>query len=198
MLKQYRQERDRSGAVTLGVLALTVIGIAIILILGRPKHTKVALSTPRPTGTPEPTATPSPVTVHVSGAVARPNQTYTLPPNSRVEAAIAAAGGALPDADLSRVNLADILRDGAQIHVPSSSQPGSAPLATPIGGIKINVNTATAAELDTLPGIGPTLAQRIVDYRTRQGAFTSADDLDNVSGIGMSLIDQLRDFVRFD
>ncbi|MBK8135869.1 MAG: ComEA family DNA-binding protein [Chloroflexi bacterium] len=196
MRRQHRLERDRSGVMTLGVLALTVIGIAIILILGRPRQTKVAVTSPRPTGTPEPTATPSPVTVHVSGAVARPNQTYTLPPNSRVEAAIAAAGGALPGADLSRVNLADLLRDGAQIHVPSGQV--TAPPATPIGGVKINVNIATAAELDTLPGIGPALAQRIVDYRTRQGAFVSVDDLDKVSGIGPTLIEQLRDFVRFN
>lgn len=187
--------RDRSGIAMVVILAITLIGVAIILILGRPRHQPIEVSEARPTRTPEPTGTPAPMTVYVTGAVVNPNRSYTVPPGSRVQAAIDAAGGVLPTADLTRVNLADLLRDGAQVHVPVVSTAGG-PLATPVGGQILNINTATAAELDTLPGIGPVLAQRIVTYRSEYGAFQSVDALTHVSGIGPALLEQLRPLIR--
>ncbi|GIK28016.1 MAG: ComEA family DNA-binding protein [Chloroflexi bacterium] len=189
--------RDRSGITMVVVLAITVIGVAIILILGRPRHQRVEVSAARPTRTPEPTGEPLPLTVYVTGAVVNPNRSYTVPPGSRVQAAIDVAGGVLATADLTRINLADLLRDGAQVHVPTVSAAGGA-LATPVGGEILNVNTATAAELDTLPGIGPVLAQRIVTYRGEYGAFQSVEALANVSGIGPALLDQIRPLIRTD
>lgn len=190
------QNRAASVA-TIAVLVLAVVGVLVFLFLGRPKPVKVALTTPRPPRTPEPTATAAPMSVYVTGAVVNPNQTYTLPAGSRVDAAIAAAGGALPSADLTRVNLADVLRDGAQVYVPAIAQP-VIETATPVGGERINVNTATVDELDALPGIGPSLAQRIIDDRAANGPFTAASDLERVSGIGPVLIDSIRELIRFE
>jgi competence protein ComEA len=190
-------DRDRAMGITIGLMAVTAVAVVVILILGRPRPVKVSVIPPTPTSPPLPTSTPSPLTVYVTGAVVHPNTTHTLPHNSRVESAIIAAGGALENADLSRVNLTDILRDGAQIHVPELEATESAPPPTPIGGAKVNVNTANAEQLDSLPGIGPALAQRIIDYRTQNGPFASLDDLDNVDGIGPALLDALRDLVLF-
>lgn len=191
------RDRDRAAGITIGLIAVTALAVIVILILGRPRPVKVSVIPPRPTSPPLPTSTPSPVTVYVTGAVVHPNTSHTLAHNSRVESAIIAAGGALPNADLSRVNLTDILRDGAQVHVPELEAVEPAPQPTPIGGAKVNVNTATAEQLDSLPGIGPALAQRIIDYRTQNGPFASLDDLDNVDGIGPALLDGLRDLVLF-
>ena len=190
-------DRDRATGITIGLMLVTAIAVVVILILGRPRPVKVSVIPPRPTTPPLPTETPSPITVYVTGAVVHPNTSHTLPHNSRVESAIIAAGGALENADLSRVNVTDILRDGAQIHVPELEAAEEPPLPTPVGGAKVNVNTANVEQLDSLPGIGPALAQRIIDYRTQNGPFASLDDLDNVDGIGPSLLDALRDLVLF-
>ncbi len=140
--------------------------------------------------------TPLPLRVHVSGAVAAPG-VYDLPPGSIVEDAIAAAGGATAAADLSSLNLARVLRDGDQVTV-AETRPTAAAGEAGAGeaaGQLLNLNTATVAQLETLPGIGPALAQRIVDYRTANGPFASLDDLLNVSGIGPAKVDAIRDLV---
>lgn len=197
-MARYDGRGNANPLITLGIFAATAVAIVVILIAGRPKQTKIALTTPRPTHTPVPPATPAPLTVYVTGAVHQAEQHYTLPPESRVSDAVAAAGGALDTADLSRVNMADILRDGIQIDIPYKEAQANAPLPTPIGGVKVSINSANAEELDALPGIGPVLAQRIVDYRTANGLFASLDALAEVSGIGASLLDELRDLIRFD
>jgi competence protein ComEA len=126
----------------------------------------------------------------------------TLPAGSRVADAIAAAGGLLPEADAASVNLAALVPDGAQIAVgvPGAGVgPGGtgavAAGGAPAAGSRVDLNAATAAELDALPGIGPVLAQRIVDHRTRNGPFRSVDQLDDVPGIGPAIAAELAELV---
>jgi competence protein ComEA len=125
------------------------------------------------------------VVVDVVGRVRRPGL-VRLPAGSRVDDAVRAAGGAVPGTDLSGVNLARVLVDGEQIAVgitPRAPPPGASGSSAAGAGL-INLNTATAEQLDSLPGIGPVLAQRILDWRTEHGRFVSADQLRQVSGIG--------------
>jgi competence protein ComEA len=178
------------------VVALALVAGAILLLATRPQPVQIVINPPVPTSTPGPTATPAPIRVYVSGAVVNPNQTITLPPNSRVEDAIDAAGGTTDAADLEKVNMAGILHDGDQVDVPA--QGSQTALATPSGGVIVHINSATAAELDALPGVGPALAQRIVDYRESNGPFTKLEDLDAVSGIGPALLEQIKDLIAFD
>ncbi|MDT0214693.1 ComEA family DNA-binding protein [Rothia sp. ARF10] len=148
--------------------------------------------------------------VHVVGQVRRPG-VYRMPTGARVGEAVAAAGGATPTADLAAVNLARVLVDGEQVHVPRPGE--SVPAAGAAGGGngsssggagsgdgsgapggpggKVSLNSADLAALDTLPGVGPVLAQRILDWRTEHGRFTSVEELGEVSGIGEKLLAQL-------
>ena len=135
------------------------------------------------------------VVVYVSGAVASPG-VLTLPATSRVIDALTAAGGATPDADLESINLARILVDGEQIRVgvvgesppPASSAAGS----TAGTSTCVRLATATEDELQTLPGIGPALATRIISYRATHPRLSSVEELDDVPGIGPSLIEKIR------
>jgi competence protein ComEA len=143
-------------------------------------------------------AAPTVVVVDVAGAVRRPGL-YRLAQGARVADAIRRAGGATRRADLSLVNLAQLVADGEQVLIPRR---GAAPAATgATGGAAapstgpIHLNSATLEELDTLPGVGPVTAQKIVDYRTKHGAFSSVDELDAIPGIGPARLDQLRDLV---
>ena len=135
------------------------------------------------------------VVVYVSGAVASPG-VLTLPANSRVIDAITAAGGATPEADLESINLARILVDGEQIRVGvvgESPPPASSAAGTAAGtGTCVRLATATEDELQTLPGIGPALATRIVSYRSTHPRLSSVEELDDVPGIGPSLIEKIR------
>ncbi|EWM13016.1 ComEA family DNA-binding protein [Kutzneria sp. 744] len=137
------------------------------------------------------TGRPGPLVVSVVGKVARPGL-VTVPDGSRVADALRAAGGPLPDADLTQLNLARKLSDGEQIAV-GVPQPEAAP-GQPPG--KINLNTATQTDLETLPGVGPTMAQRILQWRTKNGRFQSVDQLREVDGIGATRFDHLKELVQ--
>jgi competence protein ComEA len=133
--------------------------------------------------------------VSVVGLVARPGL-VTLPPGSRVADAVEAAGGLLPEADPATVNLAALVADGQQIAVgvPGAQAPAVSGGTAPAGGL-VDLNTAGVTELDALPGIGPVLAQRIVDHRAEQGPFRSVDELQDVPGIGPAIFGELMDLV---
>ncbi|WP_460802361.1 ComEA family DNA-binding protein [Microbacterium sp. GXF6406] len=136
--------------------------------------------------------------VHVLGQVAAPGL-YVLDRDARVVDALAAAGGTLDDADLQAVNLARELSDGEQLIVPvigavETTAAGGG--AAPIGDGRVDLNNADSAALETLPRIGPALAQRIIDWREKNGRFRSVEDLLAVSGIGEKMLEGLRDLVR--
>lgn len=163
-----------------------------------------------PPGPADPAAPAGRIVVHVVGAVVSPG-VVVLADGARVADAIAAAGGAASDADTEQLNLARVLGDGEQVRVPHAGEqpaapdPGPSPPgassggaaagasggSTPGGGV-VNINTAGASELETLPGIGPALAARIVEYRDGHGPFASVDDLTDVPGIGPAKLEALR------
>lgn len=164
----------------------------------RPPTKPIVVITPPPTPTPTPTPTPPPVRVYVCGAVRNPG-VYRLPPGSLVDDVIRAAGGPTEDADLLNINLALELEDQQQVYVPHIGEistpppPVSSPPSS--GSARININTASAAELQRLPYIGPTLAQRIVAYREAHGPFQQISDLMQVPGIGPAIFAAIRDLV---
>ena len=143
------------------------------------------------------------VVVDVAGAVRRPG-VYRLEAGARVDDAVRRAGGPTRRADLASVNLAAKLEDGRQVLVPVRAPPGGrattaaggAAGAAAAPGQPVNLNTATLEQLDTLTGVGPATAQKILDYREQHGGFSSVDELDHVPGIGPGRLAALRDLVR--
>jgi len=154
---------------------------------------------------PEVTASAAPTLfVHVLGAVRTPG-VFDLPAGSRVMDAVAHAGGLLETADPAGVNLARVLVDGEQLYVPqvgesppdASAAAGGAgaPGAPGAPGAMVNINTGSLSDLETLPHVGPVMAQRIIDYRAANGRFTSVEDLRNVTGVGEKTFEALKDLV---
>jgi competence protein ComEA len=142
------------------------------------------------------------VVVHVAGAVRRPG-VYRLRAGARVEAAVRLAGGPTRRADLGGLNLAAKAEDGRQVLVPERVRAGAAPAAASAGGgggsaapaQPVNLNTATLEQLDTLPGVGPATAQKILDFRDERGGFGSVEELGEVPGIGPVRMAALREAV---
>jgi competence protein ComEA len=187
-------DRDWRGVAQLGLALIFFFalagGIALLVRRGAPSGVEV---------TPPPAAVRADVTVHLTGAVTSPG-VYTLPEGGRLQDAVSAAGGLAREADEQRVNLATRLRDGEQYHIPrlgeaSTPAPG---LVAPPASTLVNLNTASAEQLATLPGIGATRAQAIVAYRQQHGSFQRVEDLLAVSGIGPSTLERLRTLVTVD
>lgn len=173
------------------LLSVIVNGVLVLLLI-RPAPASLHIVVPSPA------AAPARLRVSVAGAVSAPD-VYTLPVGSLVKDALAAAGGARPDADLSRLNLAREVRDQEQVWVPTTAGPGTT--AAPESGSdidRLNLNRATAVELESLPGIGPELARRIVDYRTGHGPFRTAEDLSRVPGIGPAILERIQGSVAVE
>jgi competence protein ComEA len=188
-----------------GVRALIAVGVVAVLVAAylawraQPHAEPVA---PSPSAarlaSPGPSPAPSLIVVAVQGKVARPGL-VRLPPGSRVADAIAAAGGPLPGVDLSLVNLARKLTDGELVVVglpqPAGAGTGVTGGTDPASGVKVNLNAASLTDLESLPGIGPALAQHILDYRAQHGDFHSVEDLRHVSGIGDAKFAAVKDLV---
>jgi competence protein ComEA len=194
-----RRARWRVGAGAALVLLLLGVGCAVVVTAVTPHGVSAVV---RPTATPDadgggsgdPDAAGGPVIyVHILGQVAHPGL-YALRDGDRGVDIVAAAGGFTADADPAGINLARFLTDGEQIYVPAVGEV----VAGTQGGAgdgTVNLNTADAAALDTLPRIGPALAERILAWREKNGPFASVEDLLDVPGIGDAILDGLRDLV---
>ena len=174
----------------LGLIAAIVLVLSVFIVIrGNTQSSAAPEIVPITLAEPE-------IFVDVTGAVNKPG-VYTLTGKSRVIDAIKAAGDSAPGADLSTINLARVLNDGEQIYVDSlvmNSAGQRVSKKTPSG--PININRATARQLDALDGIGPVIAARIVEYRKINGSFLSVDDLQKVSGIGAAKFAQIKSKVR--
>jgi competence protein ComEA len=189
-------------------LALCVAGVLLAAVLGLRQlggHSGGGGSAPRPVATiavqDDAAGGGERVVVHVAGAVRDPG-VYKLPSSARVDDAVARAGGATRRADLGGLNLAAKVEDGRQVLVPerarrgaSAPAAGTAAAADPAEGQPVNLNTATLEQLDTLSGIGPLTAQKILDYREELGGFSSVEELGEIPGIGEKRLASLREEV---
>lgn len=203
---------ERWRVLIIAVLLVLIAGGLVVLYVRWPRVSSLATRSGLPASlspqagaplvkTAEPRQTG--LKIYVTGAVARPG-VYPFRDGERVEDALKAAGGALADADLSRLNLAQRLRDEGYIVVPRQ---GETPVAGASGDLsssspsssgqsgKVNINTATLAQLDALPGIGAVYAQRILDYRTQNGPFQKVSDLADMKLIPQSTLEKLKDAI---
>ncbi|MGQ0433647.1 MAG: helix-hairpin-helix domain-containing protein [Microthrixaceae bacterium] len=208
--ERVEQVADATGTtptrIVVGGVVVIVVALAA-LWLTRPPPPPVEVALPFASTTVTLAAAPgmptasTPLIVHVAGAVVHPG-VHELPAGSRVDDAIAAAGGLTLEADGGRINLAAPVSDGERIYVPKVGEDappvavGSSPVGggTAAGGV-VNLNQADVAALDALPGIGPATAAAIIEHRDRIGRFTSVDQLLDVRGIGEAKLEQLRALV---
>lgn len=175
---------------TAGLLLGLFLAVLVWVVARNPTGEAVTL---------RPVPTDRPIVVHITGAVPRPG-VYALPEGARIQDGISAAGGFLAEAEKSQINLAELLEDGEKLEVPYIE--GASPvIATPVEEViastteLININTASQAELESLPGIGPTTAQKIIAYRDANGPFINAEDIINVSGIGPGTYERIKDLI---
>ncbi len=187
---------ERYKHLIFGGIIIAIASGMIALLIYRPAPTVITIIPPAPT------ATPGPLQIYVTGAVANPEKVYSLPPGSLVRDAINAAGGVTAEADLGQINLARALRDGEQITVPGRNADAAkinpAETAKPKFNGPIHINSASLDELQSLPGVGPAMAQKIIDYRAKNGRFRGMADLDNVPGIGPAKLTEWEGKVVFD
>ncbi len=176
--------------VVLLVLLASALGGGLFLLARDSSPPPIEIVLPPPTTAPE-------LKVYVSGAIVRPG-VYTLQPGARMAEAVQAAGGATDEADLSHVNLALRARDEDHLHIPRFGEVLLTPspeTASPNGIGLLDLNTATAAELEALPDIGTVKAQAIIAYRQQNSRFQRLEDLLKVPGIGSGILDKIRDLV---
>jgi len=176
-----------------GVLFGLFIAVLVWVVARNPSGQAVTL---------RPAPTEKPIVVQISGAVPRPG-VYALAQGSRVQDAISAAGGFLADAEKTGINLARTLDDGEQLDVPYkegaspviTEAPVVAPTEAPASSDLININFASQPELESLPGIGPTTAQKIIQYREKNGPFLTTEDIINVPGIGPGTYERIKNLI---
>ena len=197
------------------VIAAFVLGLVLAIgsmtLFKQTQPAPIVILAPEPTPTAPPTETPGPVQVYVNGAVIQ-EAVYTLPPGSLAQDAIDAAGGFAADANITVVNLAQPMFNGAQVYVPFNAENSATPTAVILtvseaenspqasfsANSLVNINNADVAQLETLPGIGPSTAEKIVAFRDENGRFAAIEEIMNVPGIGQGKFDQLRDLITVD
>lgn len=191
----------RTAAGAAAVVAVVVLGVVLLRPPPGPGP-EATMAVAGGAGDPSASTTPSSavptaVVAHAAGAVAAPG-VYRLPAGGRVADLVDAAGGPLPGADLDQVNLAAAVADGERVYVPVEGEvvPASPSSGPPGAAGPVDLNTATAEQLDTLPGVGPSTAAAILAERDRRGRFGSVDELLDVRGIGPAKLEQLRELVR--
>ena len=186
----------------------TVLYILVGILLGLLLAGGVWLAARAPQGESvelRPAPTPEPIQVHVTGAVVRPGL-YDLPENSRVMDAVEAAGGFVAEADKNSINLAARIEDAEKLDIPfvagfvPDEEQGFVVISdgtpSPLAGEElVDINSASVEELDKLPGIGPTTAQKIIEYREVAGPFARIEDIVNVSGIGSATYEDIKDLI---
>lgn len=217
---------QHKGTVFGFLMIITIFG-GIMVYTRQPDPPPLEISTPEPTSTPtpavviatsEPTNMPEPIRVYITGQVNTPD-VYLLPAGSIIKDALEAAGGATEDADLVVVNLAQELQDQQQITIPAKAEAIPTPPLIKNGlpsspnnpvredrsgdddtstGEKININTASLEALTTLSGIGPVIGQRIIDYRTEHGNFTTIEQITDVKGIGPATFEKIKDHITVE
>ena len=182
---------ERYRVPIVAVLCALLVTAGAIIYVRRPASQPIEIEEPALT----PVANSVELGVYVTGAVQNPG-VYYLPEESRVQDALEAAGGPAANADLDRVNLAQRVRDEDQIYVP---EVGEEDLPSRANGLAqaglVNINTATAPELETLPGIGPALAQSIIDHREAHGPFGTIEEITDVQGIGQGVLEEIRELI---
>ena len=185
-----RRARVRRIAGVALTLVLVGLGIAVFVTAVTPRGSTTVIAPDEGVAPPVEAA----IYVHILGQVVRPGL-YELPDGARAVDAVAAAGGFTEQADAAGLNLARFVSDGEQIVVPAIGEtpPGAAPGIA--GDGRVNLNTADAAALDTLPGVGPATAAKIIAWREQNGRFESVEDLLDVGGIGEAKFEALRDLV---
>lgn len=183
----------KKSMLILAVIVIAALGGTVYGLYG--KESAVPLSAGENTTE---TQTANSITVYVMGAVNKPS-VVSLAEGSRVVDAVNACGGLLPTADSEKINMAQELKDGGQVRVPEkiaaandSKAAGNGSAAKNDSGL-VNINTADETALDTLPGIGPAMAKRIIEYRQNEGAFQSIEDIKNVKGIGEAKFNKMKD-----
>lgn len=187
--------------IVLGAAILAcVVGAGVLVLRDSRSPGGVEIILPSPTPALTESQPAAQIMVYVSGEVMRPG-VYRLDSEHRIADALKAAGGPTSDADLDRINLALRLNDEEQVHVPSTSSDGPAPVSPAMPSpsttsAKLNVNVATVEELVTLPGIGSAKASAIIEYRNTHGPFERVEDLVEVSGIGDGILGSIRHLIE--
>ncbi len=197
-----------AGKISNWVIMATAVLVLASFLTACSQPEPIKIVPPDPTETPAPTATPQPIVAYISGHVLEPD-VYALEPGSRVKQLVEAAGGFTDEANTAVINLAHPLVDGTHIHIPALGEESAPPPVlnepTPFqrsgeiplgsGGGLLNINSAEQNELESLPGIGPVTAKKILDYRQANGSFSRIEEIMNVPGIGEGKFAQIQDFI---